>query len=119
MVSCQDLCFSLIVCVFVYSGFTRAHRNSPLSLASSTLGIDHNQERVGTRQRVDLKTGNKYSSDQHQAGVAGVTVGGWRLAYLQCLAFSQAELKSLIGVIGAGAGRRLPLATFQHRLTVL
>lgn len=100
--SCQDLCPSI---VFVYSEFILAHRNSPLPLPSSALGIDHNQERVGTRQRVDLKTGNKYSSDQHQAGLVGSTVGCWRLAYLQCLAFSKGELKSLTGVIGTGAGR--------------
>lgn len=119
MVSCQDLGLSSIVFVLVYSEFILADRNSPLPLSSSTLGVNHNQERVGTRQRVDLKTGKKWSSDQHQAGLVGVPVGRWRLAYLQGLAFSEAELKSLIGVIGTGAGRWLPLATFEHGLTVL
>lgn len=119
MVSCQDLGLSSIVFVLVYSEFILADRNSPLPLPSSTLGINHNQERVGTRQRVDLKTGKKSSSDQHQVGLVGVPVGRWRLAYLQGLAFSEAELKSLIGVIGTGAERWLPLATFEHGLTVL
>lgn len=105
MVSCQDLRPPSIVFVLVYSEFILADRNSPLPLPSSTLGINHNQERVGTRQRVDLKTGKKSSSDQHQAGLAGVPVGRWRLAYLQGLAFSEAELKGLIGVIRTGAGR--------------
>lgn len=53
-----------IVFVLVYSEFLRAYRNSPLALPSSALGIDHNQERVGTRQRVDLKTGDKHSIRQ-------------------------------------------------------
>lgn len=63
--------------VLMYSKFILAHRNSPLPLPSSALGIDHNQERVGTRQRVDLKTGHRYSSESIRQDWWEQQVGGW------------------------------------------
>lgn len=78
VISCQDLCLPSIVFVLVYSEFILARRNSPLSLPSSALGIDHNQERVGTRQRVDLNTTNTAQTSIRQDWWEWqLDVGGW------------------------------------------